>query len=165
MDDTKRCCTCHETKPLTDFNVRSSAADGRQPRCRGCARAWYQANRDRHRANTRRRTAEVRLEHKRRIGDHLRDHPCVDCGETDVRVLDFDHDGDAVKVAAVASLVAAAGSWRGVEAEIAKCSVRCANCHRRITSSRAQDWRHGYAADLRDAQREAAARRLQALLA
>jgi hypothetical protein len=165
VDETKRCCTCHQIRPMSDFNIRSAAADGRQSRCRECARAWYRAHRDEHQVNTRRRTAAVRAEYKRRIGEHLRRHPCVDCGESDIRVLDFDHDVRVPKVAAVASLVAAAGSWSAIEAEIAKCAVRCANCHRRITSTRAEDWRHGLSLTLREATQSAAHRRLQSLLA
>ena len=40
-EPTKRCCTCHEPRPLTDFNVRRAAADGLQSRCRSCSREWY----------------------------------------------------------------------------------------------------------------------------
>ena len=45
------------------------------------------------------------------------------------------------KHADVAALVAAGGRWSDIEAEIAKCDVRCASCHRRITCERRGDWR------------------------
>ncbi len=164
MDPTKRCCTCHEIRPLSDFNVRASAKDGLQARCRSCSRAWYAANREEHRANTRRRTVAVRREYKRRLGAHLSQHPCVDCGESDVRVLEFDHRPDVEKYADVASMVAAGGRWTDIEAEIAKCDVRCASCHRRITCERRDDWRSKLAAESRAASAERAARRLFAVL-
>ncbi len=64
---------------------------------------------------------------------YLLDHPCVDCGEADVRVLDFDHIiGE--KTAHVSSLVGRGASWQRIEKEMAKCVVRCANCHRRKTA-------------------------------
>lgn len=164
MDASKRCCTCHEVRPLTDFNVRRAAPDGLQSRCRSCSREWYVAHREQHRANVRRRTVATRVEYKRRIGEHLETHPCVDCGESDVRVLDFDHDVGSDKTADIAALVAACGRWSDIVSEIAKCSVRCANCHRRVTSERAQDWRSAFAADLRRRSGERAAQRLQAVL-
>jgi len=49
-------------------------------------------------------------------------------------VLEFDHTAD--KKAAVAQLVAGGYSWCAILQEIAKCEVRCANCHRRITAKR-----------------------------
>ena len=164
MDATKRCCTCHEALPRSEFNRRAAASDGLQSRCRSCAREWYVANGERHRSNVRRRTAAVRREYKRRVGEHLQGHPCVDCGEADVRVLEFDHVGDEDKRDDVVALVAAGGRWSDIAAEIDKCVVRCANCHRRITSARAQDWRFRLASVLHDAAAEAAARRLSALL-
>lgn len=54
---------------------------------------------------------------------------CMDCGVSDPRVLDFDHvRGEKIKTIARAS-------WDGwsinkIDEEIAKCDVRCANCHR-----------------------------------
>ena len=164
MDPGKRCCTCHELRPIGDYNVRASASDGLQSRCRSCSRECYVANREGHLANTRRRTVATRLGYKRRIGEYLTEHPCVDCGETDLRVLDFDHDVGTEKKADIAALIAGCGRWSDIEAEIAKCSVRCADCHRRVTSERAQDWRHRLVATLHQDRSATAARRLMAVL-
>ena len=164
-EPTKRCSTCGVVQATTEFNVRRKAHDGLQSRCRSCNRAWYAEHREAHMANVRTRNERARTANKLRMGSYLLVHPCVDCGETDIRVLDFDHDTDATKVAAVTTLVAAGGSWSLIEAEIAKCSVRCANCHRRVTSLRAQDWRHSYAASRRALLHDQAAARLVALLA
>lgn len=51
---------------------------------------------------------------------------CVDCGEKDALVLDFDHRAE--KVGAVTRL-ANSCSARRLEEEMAKCDVQCANCH------------------------------------
>jgi hypothetical protein len=48
-------------------------------------------------------------------------------------VLEFDHHDRATKREDVSRLMAYS-SWRRIEAEIAKCDVRCANCHRRRTA-------------------------------
>ncbi len=63
----------------------------------------------------------------------FRHHPCVDCGESDPLALEFDHLGEK-------SFNIAKGlrdhSWDTVLAEIRKCEVVCANCHRRRTARR-----------------------------
>lgn len=59
---------------------------------------------------------------------------CADCGySTHPAALDFDHVGDG-KTANVSSLIGCA--WDRVAAEIAKCEVVCANCHRIRTVGR-----------------------------
>lgn len=69
------------------------------------------------------------------VAQYLVDHFCVDCGESDPIVLDFDHVC-GTKVCDVSRMVwAGYRAWR-IEKEIAKCEVRCANCHRRITHRR-----------------------------
>lgn len=69
---------------------------------------------------------------------YLEAHPCVDCSEADLVVLEFDHRGD--KVADVGRMIREGWAlWRLVK-EIAKCDVRCANCHRRKTAERHGGW-------------------------
>src|SRR5688572_13889857 len=81
----KRCVTCHALRPLDAFNLRRAAKDGRQARCRACSRTWYIQNKDSHRRNVARRNERVRKEYRERLVGYLKDHPCVDCGETDLR--------------------------------------------------------------------------------
>lgn len=64
---------------------------------------------------------------------------CVDCGWRDLRALDFDHLGD--KIDSVTRLAAGGCSLARLEAEIAKCAVRCGNCHRRRTATMGGYWR------------------------
>ncbi len=70
---------------------------------------------------------------------YLMQHPCVDCGEPDTRVLEFDHVDPASKSHNVSRMVADGRLIRLIEQEVAKCEVRCANCHRR----RSLDEGHG----------------------
>jgi len=71
----------------------------------------------------------VDQENKRRVFEYLLDHPWVDCGESDPAVLELDHQRD--KSSGVAELLHTHVRWEVVAAEIEKCEVRCANCHRR----------------------------------
>lgn len=57
---------------------------------------------------------------------------CVDCGLFDLCVLDFDHV--AGKTSNVIEMARSGCSVVRLRAEIAKCEVRCANCHRRRTA-------------------------------
>jgi hypothetical protein len=138
----KICSMCRHLLPLTDFSIRKASKDGRQHRCKKCWRLDYLANREKRLLAAARRGTETLLRYRQRLAAYLRDHPCVDCGETDLRVLDFDHRDDEPKVADVTRLVAAHASWRRIQAEIEKCDVRCANCHRRRTAASRNDWRH-----------------------
>ena len=64
----------------------------------------------------------------------LRGSECVDCGCSDLVVLEFDHVG--VKTANVLELARSGVSLARLEAEIAQCEIRCGNCHRRKTIQR-----------------------------
>jgi hypothetical protein len=105
--------------------------------CVGCHRRrtarrgnWLRLNLDR--PATGRKTR--RYENVMWVYRLLAESPCVDCGETDLVVLDFDHVGP--KRGSVPML-----AWRGygretIAAEIAQCEVRCCNCHRLKTLER-----------------------------
>ena len=70
---------------------------------------------------------------------YLSTHPCVDCGEIDKRVLDFDHEGK--KFMGISQMVRNCYSIAAVEREIMACKVRCANCHRIKTFVRGNFWK------------------------
>jgi hypothetical protein len=77
----------------------------------------------------------LKIEKRNHVTNYLSKHPCVDCGETDPIVLEFDHVSGKKKNN-VSNLVNQSYSLDLVKAEIEKCVVRCANCHRRITYKR-----------------------------
>jgi hypothetical protein len=65
---------------------------------------------------------------------YLREHPCATCGESDPCVLEFDHLADKSRDVMV---IAMHGGTAVLLAEIEKCRVLCANCHRRHTAAMA----------------------------
>ncbi len=69
--------------------------------------------------------------------EYLLGHPCVDCPESDPIVLEFDHRPEEKKRFAIADFCNKGMSLKSVIAEVAKCDVRCANCHRKMTYRRA----------------------------
>jgi hypothetical protein len=73
------------------------------------------------------------------LTEYLGEHPCVDCGNRDIRVLEFDHRDRATKVLAVAVLARGGYGLDRVKAEVDKCVVRCANCHR-IRTHQQRGW-------------------------
>jgi hypothetical protein len=76
---------------------------------------------------------------KQYVEDYLKTHPCVDCGETDIIVLDFDHVR-GTKRKDVSFMAASGYSLKAIQEEINKCDVVCSNDHRRRTAKR-NAWR------------------------
>jgi len=136
------CCMCHEWKPEADFAFRSLATGERQGHCRMCHAAYrrrhYLANRELYIRREIARMASYRLRNRFLLFSYLIEHPCIDCGNPDVLVLEFDHIDPTNKRDTVTRL-AASKPWHIVLFEIEKCQVRCANCHRRRTAMQ-QDW-------------------------
>ena len=131
----KRCSRCGETKPLTEFNKKTPTRP--QPYCRTCNSAYlkahYAANVEYYVAKARRTKRRMKRNVLARLEEYFADHPCVDCGETDSVVLQFDHVR-GTKIMEVSRMWARGRSWAAIEAEIAKCDVRSANCHIRRTA-------------------------------
>lgn len=62
---------------------------------------------------------------------------CADCHHKyPPHVMQFDHLGDAPKVADISVLVNHPSSLEKLQAEIAKCEIVCANCHADRTHQR-----------------------------
>jgi hypothetical protein len=132
----KRCSKCGESKPLAEFAINKARADGRTTYCKPCKKVYnatyYELTKDRHNPSRAERRRQVRQETTAKLIEYLRRHPCIDCGEDDIVVLDFDHVRD--KEAGISNLVTAGAPWERILAEIEKCEVVCSNDHRRRTA-------------------------------
>ena len=128
----KTCTRCGETKPLDQFPpVRRSEPEKLQTWCRACFsvanKRNYWKDPDSVRSRVARNSARRRAESQRNAIEYLITHPCIDCGERDILCLQFDHMAD--KKFDVSMMISTGVSWGRIAAEIAKCEVRCANCH------------------------------------
>ncbi len=136
---TKRCNVCKKTKPITEFRQLRKSKPYRCYCCRPCEkivqkRSWLK-NRWRYVANS-----YAAMKRRRRAGmlfvyRYLQEHPCVDCGEDNPIVLEFDHVTGRKKQS-ICLMVCNGLSIEGIMKEIKKCEVRCANCHRIKTAAR-----------------------------
>lgn len=77
----------------------------------------------------------VRIRNRDFKNEYLSNHPCIDCGNSDIRVLDFDHVS-GIKKRDICKLHRSCVSLQTIIDEIDKCEVRCANCHRIVTYER-----------------------------
>jgi hypothetical protein len=124
--------------PLSDFGTRTNGK--LQHWCRDChcryQRAYYEKRKVYYLDLQNRR-----VERNRRLIRQAKDVSCADCGQRyPTYVMDFDHRPDEKKLF---NLSIAAGQTRlsleKIKAEIAKCAVVCANCHRMRTHRRKQE--------------------------
>ena len=122
--ETKICLGCKSRLPITEFNKRASSRDGMQTKCRPCHSKVKVIGRDRR---------------KKTVFDYLLSHPCVDCGEKDPIVLDFDHIRD--KKYNICTMMTQYHPIDKILEEIEKCVVRCANCHRRTTAAKNNNYK------------------------
>jgi hypothetical protein len=134
----RACTKCGEVKPLEAFPPVRRGEAKLQTWCRECFAAYgveyYRKNREAQKARLLRNASARRADNQVRTIAYLKAHPCVDCGETDIVVLQFDHLRD--KKADLTALINSGATWGAIEREIAKCETRCANCHRLETARR-----------------------------
>lgn len=129
---------------MNDFSKDSSTPSGLAYACKLCKhfayRVWADANPDKIKANNRRpgKSINALVRNRRRkawvAGIKMR-RGCTDCGyNKHPDALEFDHMPGSVKLFPVGGNVTRSRS--AVLAEIAKCEVVCANCHRIRTAIR-----------------------------
>ena len=133
---TRICTKCGIEKDIEEFPLRNQFTQRRQSYCKDCrsvlGAAWYERNKDYQKENARKHSIEYREAAKEYVWQYLLTNPCVDCGERDPAVLEFDHiKGE--KTDAISSLIGRGSSLDALKREIELCVVRCANCHRRKT--------------------------------
>ena len=131
----KTCGMCREDKDGSCFYKQARSKDGLQSYCKACntktVRKRYISNKSYYMDKAR----ETRQRLILWTVEYLRSHPCVDCGEGDPIVLDFDHISPDGKSWSIGEMLQRNMGRATVAAEMAKCAVRCANCHRRRTAN------------------------------
>jgi hypothetical protein len=142
-EDHQVCRWCGMEKPVDAFRFRDRAKTQRHSICGECISAYrrehYALNRAEYIARNDHLLRRRGKKWLRRLWQYLAEHPCVDCGECDPVVLDCDHVDRTRKRTSVSFLARSGYPWSTVLAEIEKCQVRCANCHRRRTATQF-DW-------------------------
>ena len=126
----RRCPRCKEMRPIEMFYVSSEARqahkEGRTRLHRPCRICKRESN-------------MARIQPRRDLMDQVKaDRGCAECGlvmPDHPEVFDFDHAPGSDKLRHVADF-ATKGTIEELLAEIAKCEVVCANCHRIRTRAR-----------------------------
>jgi len=134
----QRCRACGVMRPGQDFAAKNKRTGRRATICRRCQAAYgrehYRKNKPDYLARGKKNKKLYRRQNRARLIEYLCGKSCVDCGESDPIVLEFDHRDGVKKEDEVGRLIGS-GQWAKVEAEIAKCDIRCGNCHRRRTAA------------------------------
>lgn len=138
----KKCSKCGEIKHHSEFHTKKSNKDGLYYHCKDCQREYtkshYIKNKQYYIDKAKRNSAIKKdILHKVILGHFVTG--CVDCGNTDIRVLEFDHLDN--KDENVSDMLRAEVNVEKIKDEILKCDVVCANCHRIRTCERSNNWR------------------------
>jgi hypothetical protein len=140
QESRKRCPRCGTVKLLSEFAPRKTPrrnGERLQAYCRLCYtvywREYYHNNKEGHTRRAKRRDAAIRA-----LVRGAKDMPCADCGQRfPYYVMEFDHRSGEPKCFNIGDVNDRRRVGRSrLQAEIAKCDVVCANCHRERTHQR-----------------------------
>lgn len=137
--DGKKCTQCLKILPVEDFSSRNPKP-GQVSLHSWCKNCFNKHNTIKYRANpkaceeARINKAILREKNQIYIFNLLKKSSCMDCGETDIIVLDFDHRDPSKKEFSISAAMCASTSMNKIKIEIEKCDIVCSNCHRRRTA-------------------------------
>lgn len=137
------CGICKADKQESFFSFKDKAIGRRHTTCKNChkvhASNYYNKNKKacakRSYLRNRKHLESVRVY----MLEFFKGKSCVDCGESDPVVFEFDHIDPTTKSNNVSVLIQSYNSIETIKNEIAKCEIRCANCHKRKTA-KDQKW-------------------------
>ena len=131
-------------KPLIEFNKKRES--GPQPYCKPCQsdyqKDFYEGNRITNLEGIYKSRKKRKVDVRRFLAEFYETHPCVDCGETDILVLEFDHVTG--KEFGINQAIRDVIPIHRIIEELKRGEVRCANCHRRLTAENGNSWRWRY---------------------
>src|SRR5258708_2421712 len=135
----KICPKCKRKLPESEFNWKVEGIR-LAVHCKDCSRRYvrehYKNNLKYYLDKAHKRNKEQTIIRHKYIGDYLSTHSCVDCGEKDILVLEFDHKDRKEKEIGISNTIRQGYSIKRLIKEISKCEVRCFNCHQRKTTKK-----------------------------
>ena|ERR1700712_1096671 len=138
----KKCTKCLIEKPETEFFFQSSAKKRLHAECKACYRAHRKSYQKEHYAKYKEfylfraqlSNKKLREQFHQRMRAYMLDKFCEYCGECDPIVLEFDHINPETKSFNISQAARFGKDWGIVLAEMEKCQILCANCHKRRTA-------------------------------
>ena len=136
---TIRVCTkCGAEKDINEFSWSIKGVK-RHSRCHSCRSEeridYYHRHKEEELKYKYEKQAERRDLARKFVWEYLSNSVCIDCGEYDPMVLTFDHVRGTKKMD-ISQMVNQGYSLQLLAEEIAKCEVRCFNCHMRKEKKR-----------------------------
>jgi hypothetical protein len=105
---TKKCSKCLRILDESEFNWKYKNIK-LQYHCKECSRKYvrnhYKNNLSYYLRKAQKRNLMVRERAYAYLGPYLLSHPCVDCGEKDILVLEFDHRDRKMKEGAIRHII------------------------------------------------------------
>lgn len=129
----RKCIRCG-WKDESEFNLRDTKKGLLQSVCRDCQRELGRARY----ANNKENVLEINRQTKQKsqvraaifIQEYLSSRSCVDCGESDMGVLTFDHVRGEKKHT-ISDMVTGGYGIETIKGELEKTEIVCFNCHMR----------------------------------
>ena len=137
------CSACGKAKSLSQFTPKTHAngKEGWEGQCKPCY------------ANKQKRSHAIRNNGARKlVFEYLKKHPCIDCGESNVLALEFDHTHS--KKFDIGTALNNNATIESLKKEMKKCVVRCSTCHRIKTHLEINSWRFQFALEDKETSRK-----------
>jgi len=137
------CSTCRKDLNTDHFSYKNKKKGILKKICKDC----HSDYRRQHYLNNKEKYIEKARKWNRKQGKIIKEYlykilsqsECIDCGENDILVLEFDHIEN--KKNSISKMYKNRYSLTAIDEELEKCVVRCANCHRRKTAQESNFWK------------------------
>lgn len=143
----KTCSVCLKSKNEEDYFYRNKRTEKLHAQCKQCYiekrraiwKSYYHKHGSKYRENAVQRNKLLKIRLREQLVIFLSSKSCISCGNSDIRVLEFDHIDPKTKSFSIARAIGDIRSWDEIQKELKKCQVLCANCHK-IKTAEEQGW-------------------------
>lgn len=131
----KKCSLCKADKEINNenFHYKNKLKNQFTSICKICWKQYHKKHYENNKNDYKIKSKNWQNERRKEFYNWLKTKSCVDCGNSDFRVLEFDHITD--KKFEISRKIKAMLLTTLLE-EISKCEIVCANCHKIRTAER-----------------------------